>query len=1582
MLLTFFGAASGEIKSKPRRVLASSLVTMLLSIGLPQAAVAQFYDVAGGTLDFSGGPTSGFPNAIGESYTYPNVITIGGAQIDAKVEVVGLSNATIGAFDSTSNPYSTNAYFQPNLTMSAVGGYAEFAFTFLDGSTPVTLENVYINTYDLDGSGGNPGKQFTDFSGITSFALDANTKLEAVDQGSGVTRFLPIVDTDNITSAPGTAVGDQYRARVFYSTLASPIRIKIGDQTQSGLAYYGIDFSQGIAYANPPVDEPIAADPLLRLTKNLPVISSLSDGADIGDTIEYTITAENIGVVDVTMGSLTDTFTRTTNSIASAITPAGTLSSASCSGGANSSDAVLSANETCVWTYSYTLVAADLNADTIENIATLPYTVDGINYIDLESSASGNETTGTPTNNKYSGTVTQRQILIRELTAQKTVTSVADTNGDLKDSAGDTVNFEITVSNTGEVDYESVSLSNDTLTRGTDGTGATLTMTAPSTNDNTLDTTLAVGETWTYTASYVLTQDDIDAGGVSNIATFTGTPRNSITPESVETSSTGNTTIGAGNGSATSKVITQDPSINGTKTAALTNDVGSDGFGVGDTVTYTVTATNTGNVTLTNVGVYSDTLTQADDTAPANSLSSFTIETNGSTTLAPGESVSFTATYLVDQADIDAGGLLNTATVIGTPPSGTGNEVTDVTDDADDADGNTDDDKTELRSIKNPVLEVTKTVDDASLDDGVRAGDVLVYTITAKNVGNVTLDTVTIADTLTPTGGTGISLTPVFDAESDAGSDQKISVGETWTWTYEYALLQSDLDAGGVANVATVSAEDPQGDPVVAQSKVDGNTNANGDPTSTGFPGEISGSVIEYQAGVPNIEVYLLEETSPGVFDYVIDPETQSPVTTITDENGDYTFVGLPAGSYGVEFHNPEATSEPTATSAEYTETANRITGIAVEAGAVEIDQDAFLVDPSGVVYDSLSYAPISGAVVTLYYQASAGAASTVVPDSWLDTNLGDANGVSTAADGQYTFFLDPSVAQDGIYSIQVVKAGYSYVSQIIEPNVGPYNPGLGGSVVNISSDATTSDTMDTTYYTSFRMVFDASNINATSNGVAQNHIPLDASIIPEIEEDLTEILKDDLAATMTQHSRQMSSFAAGALNRLKQRDANTCAADIADVLEQAPVQFATASAVILPQSAGTLDAIAGLLETCPEAAFEVAGHTDDRASDEYNLQLSQSRAASVVAALRQRGVPVDRLASAGYGESRPIADNATEEGRQLNRRVEFVPLEAQAIEMPCRDTTEVDRNIDLQANENGVSGSGDFNSETRDCAIDGWRIFSGSLSYLETDDGIAQGMFSLNYRVERFVNNDRVSGWFVGMYSAKDDITGLATGEINGFGLNGGIYGALRLQENLFADYYLGAAAGRHTFNLDFDRPLGTINVDGFYTYYALFAGGALSGEFDVSDYVIAPRVGVDLAWSPGGEADLTASRAGFEEAGSLSTGTVSGGRVFAEVSLVDLLVDQPEVLSFTPRVFCDRGIGSTETSCGFGATIEFSSENERTGETFGIALDVEGTEDSERYALTVNMGQPLFGGQLETSGGVTQSGNLDLGLNFSKEF
>ena len=72
-----------------------------------------------------------------------------------------------------------------------------------------------------------------------------------------------------------------------------------------------------------------------------------------------------------------------------------------------------------------------------------------------------------------------------------------------------------------------------------------------------------------------------------------------------------------------------------------------------------------------------------------------------------------------------------------------------------------------------------------------------------------------------------------------------------------------------------------------------------------------------------------------------------------------------------------------------------------------------------------------------------------------------------------------------------------------------------------------------------------------------------------------------------------------------------------------------------------------------PDARFVVEGHTDAQGEDAYNLKLSEDRAASVVAWLAEHGVDAARLTPQGFGESRPVADNATETGRQLNRRVE-----------------------------------------------------------------------------------------------------------------------------------------------------------------------------------------------------------------------------------------------------------------------------------------------------------------------------------------
>jgi len=72
------------------------------------------------------------------------------------------------------------------------------------------------------------------------------------------------------------------------------------------------------------------------------------------------------------------------------------------------------------------------------------------------------------------------------------------------------------------------------------------------------------------------------------------------------------------------------------------------------------------------------------------------------------------------------------------------------------------------------------------------------------------------------------------------------------------------------------------------------------------------------------------------------------------------------------------------------------------------------------------------------------------------------------------------------------------------------------------------------------------------------------------------------------------------------------------------------------------------------DAPIEVAGYTDSQGREEMNKNLSQSRAESVLSALRSRRVPTGSFRAIGYGEEDPIADNDTEEGREANRRIEF----------------------------------------------------------------------------------------------------------------------------------------------------------------------------------------------------------------------------------------------------------------------------------------------------------------------------------------
>ncbi|HSM17536.1 MAG TPA: OmpA family protein [Gemmatimonadales bacterium] len=103
----------------------------------------------------------------------------------------------------------------------------------------------------------------------------------------------------------------------------------------------------------------------------------------------------------------------------------------------------------------------------------------------------------------------------------------------------------------------------------------------------------------------------------------------------------------------------------------------------------------------------------------------------------------------------------------------------------------------------------------------------------------------------------------------------------------------------------------------------------------------------------------------------------------------------------------------------------------------------------------------------------------------------------------------------------------------------------------------------------------------------------------------------------------------------------------------QSGILFAFDSDVVLPEARANLTALARSLAKYPDTDLLIVGHTDDVGTDEYNLGLSDRRAAAAASYLRFRGVSDDRLRTAGRGESEPVASNDTDKGRSLNRRVE-----------------------------------------------------------------------------------------------------------------------------------------------------------------------------------------------------------------------------------------------------------------------------------------------------------------------------------------
>ncbi len=515
--------------------------------------------------------------------------------------------------------------------------------------------------------------------------------------------------------------------------------------------------------------------PSLSLSKT----PSIAADAQVDDVITYTYEVENTGNVTVTDVTVADAHTSAAGT--QNLTIGGDVLHADTGVVGTSTDAatdgvwdVLAPGDIVRFTAQYTVTQADVDAgDELSNTATV--------------TATDPEDTGLP----LVSTLVEVPVVAPapSIEAIKTVDLSALSTPPV---AGEVLQFQITLSNTGNVSLNNVTLT-DTFRR-TDGTVLALddgpTYQA---GDAGVTGRLDVGETWTYSASYALDQADVDAGGVTNSVLAqavdpSGTPVRDVSDDGLP----------GGQDDPTVVQVPAQPGIEGEKTI-----IGGTAE-LGQTIVFQITATNTGNVTLTDVGATDDGLRRADGTVLAlTSAPGFVSADQGSGagTLLPGETAIYTATYVLVQADIDAGGVSNVATVSGRPPLGA--PVTDVTDNGVDGDGNSVDDPVVLDVPAQPAISLLKRLHADSMLSFAAVGDVIDYEFEVTNTGNITVtDAISIADPLiTDAGG-------IITCEAPP-----LAPGENLLCAGSYVITQADIDAGQLDNTATASAGDVTSDP-------------------------------------------------------------------------------------------------------------------------------------------------------------------------------------------------------------------------------------------------------------------------------------------------------------------------------------------------------------------------------------------------------------------------------------------------------------------------------------------------------------------------------------------------------------------------------------------------------------------------------------------------------------------------------------------------------------------------------------------------------------------------------------------------
>ncbi len=626
-------------------------------------------------------------DTIGYSYLVTNTGTTDLASVgvsDNLISDVNCPQSTLapGAAETCTGSYTVT---QSDVDNGSVTNTATADATSPPFSTPV---NSSPESVTVAASGATSGLSLTKSTTSTGYAAAGNTISYSYQvTNTGTTDLTNVGVTDNLipsVSCPDSTLvaGTSETCTGTYTVTQSDV--DNGSVTNTATAEGTSPSNHAIRSGSSSVEVLASgATSSLSLSK-----STNSNGyAAAGNTINYSYLVTNTGTTTLSGVGVSD------NLVANVICPNASLAP--------------SASETC--TSTYTVTQANVDSGSVTNTAT--------------ASATAPNGGGTVSSGTSSVTV-DASLATSSIGVLKSTTSSGYA------AAGNTIPYSYQVSNTGTTDLSSVSVS-DTL--------------IPSVSCP--DSSLAPATSETCTASYTVTQADVDAGSVTNTATA-----HAKAPPS-------STSITSGPSS-----VTVDAS-GATSTLSLTKSTTSTGYGkAGQTISYSYVVTNSGTESLTGVGVTDNKVTVS---CPKSSL-------------APGASETCTATYTVTQADVNAGSVTNVATANGTNPHAAAVSSPSAT-------------VTVEASSATSKLSVTETSTATSFH---AAGNVLHYSFKVTNTGTTTLSAVHVTDT---------------KATSLSCPNATLAPAASETCTGSYTVTQPDVHTGSVDNVVTGHATNPHG---------------------------------------------------------------------------------------------------------------------------------------------------------------------------------------------------------------------------------------------------------------------------------------------------------------------------------------------------------------------------------------------------------------------------------------------------------------------------------------------------------------------------------------------------------------------------------------------------------------------------------------------------------------------------------------------------------------------------------------------------------------------------------------------------